>query len=99
MAKRSVIERNNKRKSLSSAAKEKRLKLKRIVKFGSYEEKVVAMSKLDKMPRDMSASRVRHRCFLCGRGRGNYRRFGICRICLRNATMSGLVPGLSKSSW
>jgi small subunit ribosomal protein S14 len=40
-----------------------------------------------------------NRCSLCGRPHGYYRKFGICRICLRNFAMKGEIPGLKKSSW
>lgn len=43
--------------------------------------------------------RVRNRCKVCGRPRGYYRRFGLCRICLREMALRGEIPGLTKSSW
>jgi small subunit ribosomal protein S14 len=43
--------------------------------------------------------RVRNRCTRCGRPRGYYRRFGLCRICLRELALEGKIPGLRKSSW
>lgn len=43
--------------------------------------------------------RVRNRCQRCGRPRGFYRRFGLCRICLREMALKGEIPGLVKSSW
>lgn len=43
--------------------------------------------------------RVRNRCRICGRPRGYYRRFGLCRICLRELALQGKIPGLVKSSW
>ena len=42
---------------------------------------------------------VRNRCRICGRPRGYYRRFGLCRICLRELALQGKIPGLVKSSW
>lgn len=42
---------------------------------------------------------VRNRCRKCGRPRGYYRRFQLCRICLREAALKGEIPGLVKSSW
>ncbi len=44
-------------------------------------------------------TRVRNRCMRCGRPRGYYRRFGLCRICLRELALEGKIPGLVKSSW
>ena len=43
--------------------------------------------------------RHRNRCKLCGRPRGFYRKFGLCRICLREQAHQGYVPGMTKSSW
>jgi len=43
--------------------------------------------------------RVRNRCMKCGRPRGYYRRFGLCRICLREMALRGEIPGVAKSSW
>lgn len=45
------------------------------------------------------AVRVRNRCKRCGRPRGYYRKFGLCRICLRELALQGLIPGLAKASW
>lgn len=43
--------------------------------------------------------RVRNRCERCGRPRGYYRRFGLCRICIRELALEGKIPGLVKASW
>jgi small subunit ribosomal protein S14 len=43
--------------------------------------------------------RAYHRCNVCGRARGYFRKFGLCRICLREMALRGLVPGVTKSSW
>jgi small subunit ribosomal protein S14 len=40
-----------------------------------------------------------HRCHRCGRARAYYRKFGLCRICLRDQAHAGVIPGLTKSSW
>jgi small subunit ribosomal protein S14 len=45
------------------------------------------------------STRIIRRCQLCGRPRGVYRKFGICRICLRNLANEGKVPGMRKASW
>jgi small subunit ribosomal protein S14 len=45
------------------------------------------------------STRLVRRCQLCGRPRGVYRKFRICRICLRNLAHEGKVPGLKKASW
>jgi small subunit ribosomal protein S14 len=43
--------------------------------------------------------RAYNRCRVCGRSRGYFRKFGLCRICLREMALRGLVPGVTKSSW
>lgn len=43
--------------------------------------------------------RVRNRCKRCGRPRGYYRRFQLCRICFRELALEGQIPGVKKSSW
>jgi small subunit ribosomal protein S14 len=44
-------------------------------------------------------SQVRNRCARCGRPRGFIRRFGLCRICFRELSLQGKIPGVMKSSW
>ena len=44
-------------------------------------------------------TREYNRCRRCGRPRAYYRKFGICRICLREAAHEGYIPGMTKSSW
>ena len=101
MAKTSMINREIKRKKLNKQHGAKRLALKKIISSAtaSYEEKIEAATKLQKLPRDSSASRQRNRCELSGRSRGVYRKFGLGRNMLRKATMNGDVPGLRKASW
>ncbi|MFZ3063504.1 MAG: type Z 30S ribosomal protein S14 [Actinomycetota bacterium] len=45
------------------------------------------------------SSRYYHRCIRCGRPRGYFRKFGLCRLCLRELAHKGEIPGLTKSSW
>ena len=45
------------------------------------------------------ATRYRNRCSQCGRPRGFYNDFGLCRICFRNLALKGHIPGVRKSSW
>ena len=40
-----------------------------------------------------------NRCPICGRPRAYYRKFDMCRICLREMALKGLLPGMTKSSW
>lgn len=99
MAKLSVIHRNLKRIKKSTSALTNRLALKKLAKDPESEEQETAVLKLQKRPRDESRSRVRNRCRQCGRSCGTYRKFGLCRIHLREAAMRGDVPGLKKASW
>ena len=101
MAKTSMINRDIKRKKMAEKFAAKRAELKAIVASpkSSYEEKMEAQTKLQKLPRDASPVRQRNRCELTGRPRGVYRKFGLGRNKLRDATMRGDVPGLRKASW
>lgn len=64
-----------------------------------FKDRMVLVGKLASMPRDGSLVRVRNRCQLCGRSRGVYRKFKLCRCCLRKLAVKGDVPGLKKASW
>ncbi|MCI1728804.1 MAG: 30S ribosomal protein S14 [Chiayiivirga sp.] len=101
MAKTSMVNRDIKRAKLVKKHAAKRAELKKIIANpkSSYEEKAEAQTRLQKMPRDASPSRVRNRCALTGRSRGVYQKFGLGRNKLREATMKGDVPGLRKASW
>jgi small subunit ribosomal protein S14 len=101
MAKTSMVNRDVKRKKLVKKFAARRDALKKTISSvnASYEEKMEAAVKLQKLPRDSSPSRVRNRCVLSGRPRGVYRKFGLGRNKLREATMRGDVPGLRKASW
>jgi len=101
MAKKSMIARENKRAKTVAKYAEKRAALKAIInnRDSSYEEIDAAVLKLQKMPRDASASRQQTRCRITGRPHAVYRKFGLCRHKLREAAMRGDVPGLKKASW
>jgi small subunit ribosomal protein S14 len=101
MAKKSMVNREIKREKLAKRHGAKRVELKKILisATASYEEKMEAQAKLQKLPRDSSPTRQRNRCVLSGRPRGYYRKFGLGRNKLREATMRGDVPGLRKASW
>ena len=101
MAKKSMIAREVKRAVTVKKFAAKRAELKAaIISPSSTEEQVwEAQIKLQKMPRDASASRQRNRCRVTGRPHGVYRKFGLCRHKLREAAMRGDVPGLVKASW
>lgn len=101
MAKKSMVNRDVKRTKLVKKYAATRATLKEVLSSttASYEDKMDASQKLQKLPRDSSASRQRTRCALSGRPRGVYRKFGLGRNKLREATMRGDVPGLRKASW
>jgi small subunit ribosomal protein S14 len=65
----------------------------------SFQDKQDAMLKLQQLPRDSAKIRQRNRCFITGRPRGVYSKFGLCRNKLRELAMRGEIPGLVKSSW
>ena len=101
MAKKSSIDKNLKRTESVKSFKNKRDALKALImnKETSFEDRFAAVTKLSSLPRNGSAVRVRNRCALTGRPRGNYRFFGLCRNMLRELASSGKLPGVIKASW
>ena len=101
MAKKSMIERNNKRKRLVAkyAAKREALLATANDTSLSNEERFKARLKLSELPRNSSKDRIRNRCGVTGRPRGYYRKLNMSRIALRELTYKGLIPGMVKSSW
>ena len=101
MAKKSMLERERKRAKTVARFAKKRAELKKIIASpsSSDEERAEALLKIQKLPRDASPSRLRNRCAITGRPHGYYRKFGLGRNKLREETMQGNIPGLSKASW
>ena len=101
MAKKSMLERERKRAKTVQRFAKKRAELKKIISSASSsgEERVEAMAKFHKLPRNASPSRRRNRCAITGRPKGFYRKFGLGRNKLREETMLGNIPGLRKASW
>lgn len=101
MAKKSMIERDKRRRALVAKYAAKRAELRDMVKNRklSEESRHEAMLALQKLPRDSSYTRVRNRCELTGRPRGYYRKFGLARNKLREIMMRGEAPGVVKASW
>ena len=101
MAKKSSIEKNNRRRRLVKQKAGRRARLKAIAhdKKKPMEERFAATLKLAEMPRNSSATRIRNRCEMTGRPRSIYRKNKLSRIALRELGSKGLVPGLVKSSW
>jgi small subunit ribosomal protein S14 len=101
VAKLSSVEKNNKKQKLIAKYQKKRAELRAIIRDPNVgvEEKFKAQIEMQKLPRGSNACQHRNRCFLTGRPRGVYRRFGLGRNKLRDMVMSGLVPGMQKASW
>jgi small subunit ribosomal protein S14 len=100
MAKKSMLERELKRKKLINKFIKKRINLLALLKKTSiFEEKVEISKKIQKLPRNSSPIRLRNRCWKTGRPRGYFRFFGICRNVLREFAHDCLLPGVTKSSW
>jgi small subunit ribosomal protein S14 len=101
MAKKSAIEKNRRRMRMAKQFAARRARLKATAKDASVpaEERFAARLRLAELPRNSSSVRVRNRCEITGRPRGNYRKFKMCRITLRDLASQGLIPGMVKSSW
>lgn len=101
MAKTSSVNRNDKRQYMATRDKAKRAELKAQVmdRTVPVEERFEATIKLAQLPRNGAAVRVRLRCALTGRARGNYRKFKLSRNMLRQLASSGQLPGMVKASW
>jgi small subunit ribosomal protein S14 len=101
MAKTSQVNRNRMREYMAKRDKSKRSALKATVMDRTLpvEDRFNATLKLAQLPRNGSAVRIRLRCELTGRSRGNYRKFKLCRIKLRDLANQGQIPGMVKASW
>lgn len=101
MAKKSVIERNLKRKRLVAKYAAKRAELKKILTDSDTSDEAFfeAQTKLARLPRNASPTRIRNRCSITGRPRAFLRKFGISRIAFRKLASGGAIPGITKSSW
>ncbi len=95
-----MLERELKRKKLVSKYSKKREEiLSQLKNVNSLEEIFVLNEKLQKLPRNSSAIRVRNRCWKTGRPRGYFRYFGLCRNVVREFAHDCLLPGVTKASW
>jgi small subunit ribosomal protein S14 len=101
MAKKSSIEKNNRRRRMTKKFSGRRSRLKAIAmdKTRPLEERFAASVKLAAMPRNGSATRIRNRCEVTGRARAYYRKLKMSRIAMREFGSKGLIPGMVKSSW
>ncbi len=101
MPKTSAIERNKKRIALTAKHAAARAELKAILKSPATTDEAfyAAQKKLQKLPRNSSATRIRNRCSMSGRPRAFIGKFGVSRIQFRELALAGKIPGVTKSSW
>ncbi len=101
MAKKSTIEKNERRKQMTAKQAAKRKALADTVRSvkATDEEKRSAQVALQKLPRNGAKARIRNRCQLTGRSRGYVAVFGLSRIAFREMALQGLIPGVRKASW
>jgi small subunit ribosomal protein S14 len=101
MAKTSMVEREKRRAETVKKYAAKRAQLKETIRSpkSSPDEREAAQAKLQSLPRDSAASRMRARCAITGRSRGVYRKFGLARVKIREVANRGEIPGLTKASW
>lgn len=89
----SIYKANELKRALANA----RLRVKE--QFGSDDKKSIKKAKAQGMHLNVFTSRVHNRCRRCGRGRAYLRKFALCRICFRELSLEGHIPGVTKSSW
>ena len=100
MSKKSLIEREKKRKKLVQKYLQKRKNLNLQIKKSSIlTQKFNLHTKLQKFPRNSSPTRLRNRCLFSGRPRGILKDFGISRHFVRELAHEGFLPGIKKASW
>ena len=95
-----MVEREKKRIRLEKKYATKRKTL--LVNYQSeqdFAKKLELHSKIQKLPRNSSKTRIRNRCWKTGRPRGVFRDFGISRHVFREMAHQCLLPGVTKSSW
>nr|ATL58737.1 ribosomal protein S14 [Salvinia cucullata] len=99
-ARKSLIEKEKRRKELVKEYDPIRQSLKRQIRMSSsIQEKLEISKELQSLPRNSAPTRLRNRCSLTGRPRSNYRDFGLSRHVLREMAHTCLLPGVIKSSW
>ena len=101
MSKLALINREQKRRELVKKYAKKREALLAVINNtkASDDDRFAARLKLQQLPRNANATRLRNRCALTGRPRGYFRKFGLGRNKLREYAMRGEVPGVVKASW
>jgi small subunit ribosomal protein S14 len=100
MAKKSMLERESKRKKLVVKYAEKRKTILNELKTANSIEEVFELNeKIQKLPRNSAPTRGRNRCWKTGRPRGFFRFFGLSRNAVREMAHDCLLPGVTKASW
>ena len=100
MAKLALINKQKKREKMVAKYAKKREAIKAKMSVNATpEERMDAMKKLAKLPRNANPTRLHNRCSVTGRARGFSRLFGLCRQQLRTMASEGKLPGVRKSSW
>ena len=100
MAKKSLTNRELKRKKMVAQYAKKREAIKAKMSVNATpEERMDAMKKLAKLPRNANPTRLHNRCSITGRARGFFRMFGLCRQQVRTQASEGKLPGVRKSRW
>nr|QKV46201.1 ribosomal protein S14 [Phegopteris decursive-pinnata] len=100
MAKKSLIEKERKKKKLVKKYEVTRQSLKKRIKSSLLiQDKLTTSKRLQSLPRNSAPVRLRNRCSLTGRPRSNYRDFGLSRHVPREMAHTCVLPGVSKSSW
>ncbi|MBQ3784868.1 MAG: 30S ribosomal protein S14 [Alphaproteobacteria bacterium] len=100
MAKLALINKQKKREKLVAQYAKKRETIKAKMSVNATpEERMDAMKKLAKLPRNANPTRLHNRCSVTGRARGYSRLFGLCRQQVRTMASEGKLPGVRKSSW
>jgi small subunit ribosomal protein S14 len=101
MARKALIVKNSRKAATVKKFAKKRAEIKKNIynKNITMKERFSLVKKLNQMPKDSCKIRVRNICFITGRARGVYRKFGISRNKIRELSGLLLIPGLTKSSW
>jgi small subunit ribosomal protein S14 len=100
MARKALIQKEKKRIGLVKKYQSKRANLKHKLKTcESFKQKVDVSFELQALPRNSAPTRLTNRCTQTGRSNGFYRDFGVCRHVVRDMANTGVLPGVTKSSW
>lgn len=100
MAKLALINKQKRREKLVAQYAAKRAAIKEKMSVNATpDERMAAMKKLAKLPRNANPTRLHNRCSVTGRARGFSRMFGLCRQQVRTLASEGKLPGVRKSSW